>query len=333
MPPHTPEEQAAEQALDDKLGAAFVQETAALPDTSVEEAEPEKIEEVIEEAADEVEETAETPRDEKGRFVSQDPDVEGYLAKYGGDVEKAIKAATEAQSLIGRQGSELGELRKQFEEFQQVQQKPRYDANALAQLIENDPARATALAYEAGDGATVAAALEAWKEEAPFEASIWVNDVRNAEFQRQITEQMQSANAPLQERAAGQDFQQALTNFALQHPDMDQHVGTMQAIASESPRILKILAEDSSPEAKMEVYDYLYQKARGRSSETLAKAVANTAQEEKQANEAAKQQAAVASATSSTETKKKSRTDNWHSQFSEFLQDDSTSISSGLTTG
>ena len=333
MPPLTPEEQAADVALDEKLGAVYKQETAATqPDTSVEEAEPEETEVEVEEV-EEVEEEAETPRDDKGRFASKDPDIEGYLAKYGGDVDKALKAAVEASSLIGRQGSELGELRKQFESFQQAQAKPRIDQNAFAQLIEDDPAQATVLAYQAQDTAATATALRAWSEESPFAASQWVTDQRIQELQGQFDQRLQTATAPLQQRVAGQVVEEVLTAFAKEHPDVDQYLGTMYEIAPESPLVLEVLKRQDDPKAIREVYDYLYHKARGRTSETLATAVANTAKEEQQANEAAKQQASVASATSSTETKKQSRTDAWHSQFSEFLQDDSTSISSGLTTG
>ena len=60
MPRITPEEQAADVALYEKLGTAFLHETAATqPDTSVEEAEPDEVE--VEDEV--VEEKAETQRD------------------------------------------------------------------------------------------------------------------------------------------------------------------------------------------------------------------------------------------------------------------------------
>lgn len=333
--PHTPEEQAAEVALDEKLGAFYEKEAAvAQPDTSVEEAEPEEEEVEVEE---EIEEEAETPRDDKGRFASKDPDIEGYLAKYGGDVDKALKAAVEASSLIGRQGSELGDLRKQFEQFQtaqqQAQSRPHLDQSAFAQLIEDDPAQATAIAYQTGDAAATSTALRVWKEEDPFSASQWVTAQQIAELRNDYDQRLQTATAPLQQRAAGQVIEEALTAFAQEHSDLDQYLGTMYEIAPESPLVLEILKKQDDPKAIKEVYDYLYHKARGRTSETLAAAVADTAAKSKSEAEAAKQQAAVASATSSTETKKQSSQEAWHSQFSEFLQDDSTSINSGLTNG
>ncbi len=334
MPPITEGEVAADQALDSKLEAAFESEVATTAsDTPAEEAgpEPEETEEEIEDTEEEPEAPA---RDEKGRFVSksQDPRVQTLLEKYDGDVDKALVAAAEAQSLVGRQGQEVGELRRQLEAVQQSLQQPRYDASALAQLIEDDPAKATTLAYQAGDTATAAMALEAWKEADPFAAAVWVNDQRNAEFARQVDERLSSATGPLQQRAADQDYQDALTRFAREHPDVDQYLQTMQEIAKETPHIVKMLAEDPSAEVKVEAFDYLYTKARGRVGDTLASAAREAAQEDQQSQEAAKQQAAVASATSSTEkTTQKKPIDEWHEQFSAFLKDDSTSLSKGLT--
>jgi hypothetical protein len=338
VPPITETEVAADQALDSKLEAAFASETAATPsDTPAEEEAGPEPEVEAEETEEETEETEEEPeaqaRDEKGRFVpkSQDPRLATLLEKYDGDVEKALLGAVEAQGLVGRQGQEVGELRRQLEEVQRTLQKPRYDSSALAQLIEDDPGKATALAYQAGDTATTAAALEAWKDADPFAAALWVTNQQQAEYARQIEERLTTATQPLQERVADQDYKDALTDFARKHPDVDQYLETMGEIAKETPHIIKMLAEDPSVEIKVEAYDYLYTKARGRVGDTLASAAQEAAQEDQQAQEAAKQQAAVASATSSTETTKKRPVDEWHEQFTSFLKDDSTSLSKGLT--
>lgn len=46
--------------------------------------------------------------------LHEDPDVAAYLARFQGDPDKALKAAVEAQKLIGRQGNENGELKAQL---------------------------------------------------------------------------------------------------------------------------------------------------------------------------------------------------------------------------
>ncbi len=45
--------------------------------------------------------------------------VDAYVAKYGGDTQKALEAAIEAQSLIGRQGQELGAIRQELQTFRE----------------------------------------------------------------------------------------------------------------------------------------------------------------------------------------------------------------------
>ena len=49
--------------------------------------------------------------------TSDDPEIAAFLAKYGNDPVKALKAATEAQSLIGRQGAELAQTREAMAEL------------------------------------------------------------------------------------------------------------------------------------------------------------------------------------------------------------------------
>jgi hypothetical protein len=259
--------------------------------------------EAVEEEVVEEEVAEERPRDEKGRFASLkaddlSPDIRAYLDAHGGDVAAALKDATEAQRVIGRQGSELGDLRKAVDQIQAAQGKPRVDTNSFAQLIENDPAQATVLAYQAGDTAAAGMALQAWKDEDPFAAGQWVTDQRIQELRSNFDQRLQSTTAPLQQRVAGQDFEDALTTFARANPDVDQYTGTMQAIAQESPRILQILKDDPSVEAKIEVYDFLYNKARVRDTGRLAEQKQVVATEGAAAAEADKIGAAVASATS-----------------------------------
>ena len=99
-------------------------------ETVAEEAEAVEEEVVEEEAAEE--EPAERTRDEKGRFapLKQEDlatEIQAYLDAHGGDVAAALRDATEAQKVIGRQGSELGDLRKAVENIQAEQGKPRVD--------------------------------------------------------------------------------------------------------------------------------------------------------------------------------------------------------------
>src|SRR4029077_18545047 len=50
-------------------------------------------------------------------FASDDPEIQAYLAKYKGDVEKALRGAAEAYRLIGRRDEEREVLARQVEEL------------------------------------------------------------------------------------------------------------------------------------------------------------------------------------------------------------------------
>ena len=52
-------------------------------------------------------------------YLDLTPETEEYLAKYDGDLTKALNAAANAQSLIGRQGNELGDVRRELQELRE----------------------------------------------------------------------------------------------------------------------------------------------------------------------------------------------------------------------
>jgi len=67
------------------------------------------------EPEEESQEPAPDAEAEEEIFLDLTPETEAYLAKYGGDLNKALKAAHDAQSLIGRQGNELGDVRSELQ--------------------------------------------------------------------------------------------------------------------------------------------------------------------------------------------------------------------------
>lgn len=65
--------------------------------------------------------TPETPATEPAADTSTgDPAVDAYLAKYGGDVDAAVKAAAHQSDVIGRQGQELGQTREELAKLQGI---------------------------------------------------------------------------------------------------------------------------------------------------------------------------------------------------------------------
>src|SRR5262245_41444472 len=87
-----------------------------------EEPEEEEEEESPEEPPDyEPEEEEEEEEGEEEEFVASErsPDVLAFLAKYGGDVEQALKGASELYHLMNRQGREKNEALERVAELEQ----------------------------------------------------------------------------------------------------------------------------------------------------------------------------------------------------------------------
>src|SRR5512145_2953881 len=94
----------------------------AAPADTVEQEQVEEEEQIPEESGEEevpaVAEIEPEAESDDVLYLELDEDTQALLdSKYGGDLNAMLKAAREAQSLIGRQGNELGELRKEMEEW------------------------------------------------------------------------------------------------------------------------------------------------------------------------------------------------------------------------
>ncbi len=83
--------------------------------------------------------------------ATEDPAVAAFLAKYDGDASKALKAAVEAQSVIGRQGQEMGTLREQIAELRGMVTAQAASATAAPPMTQEDAeSRAAELVAEQG---------------------------------------------------------------------------------------------------------------------------------------------------------------------------------------
>lgn len=250
------------------------------------------------------------PRDEQGRFVSQeqpveqvepaaqpftsDPDLQQYLAKYGGDVEKALRGALEQQSLFGRQANELGELRQQLsqfqEQFQETQQRQQTDWDSL---LEN-PAQAVQVAFQQGNAPMLQQAFAQWADEDPAAAWSWRSD-RMIEVQRQqILQEVEQRIGPVVQQTSEQQFAQAMAGLARQYPDLEQMAPAMAQIAQERPHVLDGL-QSQNPQVRATVLEDLYHLARSRSAPQIAAAIQQAQAAQAAEAERAKQDAFVAS--------------------------------------
>ena len=249
----------------------------------------------------------ERPRDEKGRFVSEETEVEPeetpeeveveeepeLLAGKFKTPEELAAAYEEIQSYAGRLGSELGELRQLVQQPQQAQQPP-LDQAALANLIDERPDMATELAYQAGNPTALQIAYQAWAADDPTEAKLWATEKRVEQMQAQFAQ----SQAQMSQTVASREYNDALETFAKDHPDIDEHAGRMQEIAREHPFLANVLQSDD-PKAKLDVFEFLYNKARGRASENLDEAARAVAREHAEQTQQVKREGILATSTAS----------------------------------
>jgi len=235
----------------------------------------------------------ETPEAEVEDDVFElDPD-HPFFAKYGGDLDKAMQALEEGQSLVGRQSqelSELRELREKMDEFQQQisqqQQSQRVDWDSA---IEEDAEQAAFMAVEYRDPLALEKAVEAWGQEDPFKAMMFMSRLQQAAI-----EEAQHQSAP------EQSLEEEVTALKSKYPDLLEKLPEIQKLAAERPALAQAL-QSGSPQDRGQILEDLYFLAKSRTTEsdtsTAARKIILKAKAE---TDAAKADAAVVSATKSS---------------------------------
>ncbi len=281
------------------------------PEDVVEPEVPEEVADALAAAtADETEvETEDRQRDAQGRFLPKfkDPDVNGFLEKYNGNVEEALKAAVNSQSLIGSQGGELGQLRQQLEALQSQVQRNAEPAIDYDTLLEENPARATMLAWERGDNYAYQQAVQQWEAVSPGSPAIWAQNLQLQQQLGELSTRLEATTTPLKQQAATQGFANAYSELAAELPDMEQLGPEMgKALGSLGPATQKAILstlEEGTPDSQKEVLTTLYHIARGRTSDTLMAQGQQAARAHVEETQRAKDEAILASASAShTET-------------------------------
>lgn len=194
--------------------------------------------------------------------------VEALLEKYGGDVVKALIGATEAQSLIGRKGSETAqkdaELAAVRQELQRLTQVVTDSASRppmvpiTQDLIEQNPSQAAAQAVLQDNVVAFRAAITAWQEgtsyvEAnPEAASLFLEKValeaRVAELSQKPTEIPVETNVELDAEIA---------KVVERHPDLENFLPQIAEAANER-LLLRNVMENGSPAEQAQALEDLY---------------------------------------------------------------------------
>lgn len=189
------------------------------------------------------------------------------------DLRQQLAAAQarleEKDSFIGRQSSEVGELRQAITEMQQhlaTREAPAAPTMAITQdMIDTNPALAAQSAYAQGNTQALEIAFEAWKDEDPFAASSWRADrlleKQQADFEARIKEvqaEVETAKAPLAESRDRQEWDKAFAIAKTDRPDFIENAARLlEEVAPLYPTFLPAL-QNGDAAAKAEALSALY---------------------------------------------------------------------------
>ena len=234
-------------------------------------------------------EPEEAPSEEEDAYVLElEEDILDLVeSKYGGDINKALASLREAQSLIGRQGNELGELRELKEQFGQLQNFLLMQQQAQQvdwdEIIMDDPEAAVRLAAQYQNQDAFETALEAWAVESPVKVFAFLQEATQA-----------------QQKEPETTLEAEMEAFKQRHPDVLDKMPSIQEEARKRP-VLAAMLQSGDPRARAEALEDLYDLASSRTSASETSKAARTIILKAQAEaEAAKKEASVVSASNTS---------------------------------
>lgn len=318
----------AESAWDAKL-AEINGRGPAEPDTHTEAETPEESDTV---------ETTGQPRDEHGRFArvetpevdehsreaeleaeeqaaeqpTDDDPVERLLAKYNGDVGAALKAAADAQALIGRKESErsaaeqeLQELRARLEQLEQGREQQPQVARPITEAdierldtmaMSSNPADARAAIEEAGrldpTGMLSQRVYETWASVSPGPATAFLADQIAEAKLAALREELAPIRAQTKESAENAAFVNVWNRLTESRPEVEKLVPAMTQILDENEPLARTILQ-ADDETKFALLGTLADAARARQEPHVQEAIAQFEAERSAASREAKTAAAV----------------------------------------
>ncbi|MBI3936401.1 MAG: hypothetical protein HY323_05445 [Betaproteobacteria bacterium] len=253
---------------------------------------------------------------------SGEPDaVEAYLAKYGGDRDQALRAAVEAQSTIGRQAFELGELRKTLDTLNErlspaEPEEPAVQINQSTvdwfdEQSDQNPAAAAVWALENDpSGVLYGRALDAWHERAPRQAAAFERSLELSQLRSEFEQRLSDQTRPLQEQASKAGIAGAWAEARNTIPDLDSYGSQILEAAKEAPDAATGLRSDD-PADRVKAIRALYYMAKGMTADAVSTRAAEAAAEDAAAARQAKQAAGVAVSSQSGEAEQVDEQEQW----------------------
>jgi hypothetical protein len=234
--------------------------------------------------------------------------VQQYLAKYDGDTNKALAAAAEAQSLIGRQGNELGEIRQQLQQLTNAVA-PQEPEQQWVPVDDSLVSWATDIGSSPNfhEGALWAlqhqpAIYDSIMEQAyavdPMAAGRFESNLRAQASQQQFEQRLAPIIEPLMQQKTQGEVERAFVNVRNQYPDLSELTPRMLEIGQQYPEVLAVL-QSGSPDAQERVISLLYGAAKGLNVAPLQGAANQAAANAADGAAALRTQAAVGTTTNS----------------------------------
>lgn len=224
------------------------------PEENDEDTEPETEDEPDDEEDDDEEEDEadEEPEDEVVAEAPQFDDVEiqAFLAKYGGDPEKALKGAAELARLMGRRDEEKLALNQQLEQLQgQLAQMQAFGPSAPMLTEEQqvwvegaaesqNPGGFIQQALSAGEFELARAVCREWAQTNPYEAS------RAGQFVDNVEYQMREQSTQIQPQPPEATWEALASNYPELKSYETQMVQTLQRLGPEHPLVQEARSTD-----------------------------------------------------------------------------------------
>lgn len=224
--------------------------------------------------------------------------------KYGGDLTAALRGLKEAQSLIGRQGSELGQTREEnellqgiLERFNSLETRMTPYLNDVDENPEGLANEIVARAMETGDvrfldDPRFAQAIEVWGEEEPFKA---------AQFSAQVNmAKMAAMNAQAAaEQAPETTLEGEMQALQARYPDLRQRLPAISEMAEKRPALAGLLRNED-PTVRAQALEDLYHLSAGATTGDTSQAARRIVLQARAEADAAKADATVVSASKSS---------------------------------
>lgn len=239
-----------------------------------------------------VEKEQELEEEEETEEVSDDPEVASFLAKYGNDPEKALRAAVELSKLQGRQGDELGQLRQQMLDLQAKVNQPAAPVVSITEqlveeldnlAVENPQAALSRAGQVDPTGQLVDRVMDIWFATNPRQASAFQAALISQQTEQRVRQELQ----PLVETSAQSAEERAAIeawNIAqAARPDLNELAPAIKDIFEARPALARAALAAETPQELADIYMDAYDLAdvqRGAGNAEVRQAAQKQAAEE-----------------------------------------------------